>query len=184
MLAGAFDRMTKTTSRIELTNILVEVFKKTPVELVSRVAYLTQGKLYPDFAGIEIGMAEKTAIKALEKSYAAESKKIKDLMRRKGDLGDVAAELSESKEQRTFSTSRLTVEEVYSKLEEIAKTTGSGSSLTRLGMLSSLLNSATSIEAKFLIRFVTGKLRLGVADFTVLDALSINFTGTKEGREK
>jgi DNA ligase 1 len=184
VLAEAFDKMTQTSSRTELTKILVEVFEKTPVELVARVAYLTQGKLFPDFTGIEIGMAEKTAIKALEKSYGVDAKKIQELMRLRGDLGDVAAELSVSREQSTFCTSELSVEEVYSKLEDIAKTSGSGSSLTRLGMLSSLLNSASSLEAKFLIRFVTGKLRLGVADFTVLDALSINFTGTKEGREK
>lgn len=176
--------MTKTSSRIELTKILVNVLKKTPVDLVSRVSYLTQGKLYPDFAGIEIGMADKTAIKAIEKSYGIDQKRIQELQRRRGDLGDVAAELSVSKEQESLSAGALTVQEVYSTLEEIAKTSGSGSSQSRLGKLAKLLNSASSLEARFLIRFVTGKLRLGVADFTVLDALSIAFTGSKEGREK
>lgn len=184
ILAEAFDRMTQTTSRTELTAILVEVIKETPVELISEVSYLTQGKLYPDFAGIEIGMAEKTAMKALEKSFGTDPKRIQELMRRRGDLGDVAAELSVSKSQQSFSRSRLSVEEVYSTLEQIARTSGSGSSTTRLGMLSKLLGSATNLEAKFLIRFVTGKLRLGVADFTVLDALSIAYTGSKEARQK
>ncbi len=184
MLAEAFDKMTRTSSRTELTSILVEVFKKTPTELVSRVSYLTQGKLFPDFMGIEIGMAEKTAAKAIEKAYGADPKKVQELMRRHGDLGDVAAELSVSKEQRSLSSGKLTVEEVYKTMEEIAKTSGSGSSQTKLGMLSRLLNSASSLEAKFLVRFVTGKLRLGVADFTVLDALSLRFTGSKEAREK
>jgi DNA ligase 1 len=184
VLAEAFDKMTQTSSRTELTAILVEILKKTPVDLVSRVSYLTQGKLFPDFAGIEIGMAEKTAMKAIEKSYGIQPKKIQELMRREGDLGDVAAELSVGKEQQLLSSSSLTVEEVYGTLEEIAKTSGSGSSMTRLGMLSKLLNSASSLESKFLIRFVTGKLRLGVADFTVLDALSITYTGSKEGRVK
>lgn len=183
-MAEAFDRMTQTTSRTELTAILVEVIKETPVELISEVSYLTQGKLYPDFAGIEIGMAEKTAMKALEKSFGTDPKRIQELMRRRGDLGDVAAELSVSKSQQSFSRSRLSVEEVYSTLEQIARTSGSGSSTTRLGMLSKLLGSATNLEAKFLIRFVTGKLRLGVADFTVLDALSIAYTGSKEARQK
>lgn len=183
-LAEAFDRMTRTSSRTDLTAILVETLKKTPVELVSKVSYLMQGKLYPDFVGIEIGMAEKTAVKAIEKTYGVDAKKIQELMRRRGDMGDVAAELSASKEQLALSTSKLTIEEVYSTFERIAKTSGSGSSTIRLAMLSKLLRSASGLEAKFLIRFVTGKLRLGVADFTVLDALSIRFTGSKEGRKQ
>ncbi|HXQ92268.1 MAG TPA: ATP-dependent DNA ligase [Nitrososphaerales archaeon] len=182
VLAEAFDKMTQTSSRTELTAILVDVLKNTPNRLVSRVSYLTQGKLYPDFVGIEIGMAEKTTTKAIEKAFGANLKKIQELMRKTGDLGDVAAQLLLTREQQSFSTGKLTVENVYSALELIAKTSGSGSALTRLNMLSTLLNSASSLEAKFLIRFVTGKLRLGVADFTVLDALSIAFTGSKENR--
>jgi DNA ligase 1 len=184
VLSDAFDKMTQTSSRIELTKILVEVLKKTPVDLVSRVSYLTQGKLYPDFAGIEIGMAEKTATRAIEKAYGVDAKKIQELMRKSGDLGDVATEISLSREQQSFSTGKLTVEEVYSTLEQIANMSGEGSAQKRLNMLSKLLISASPLEAKFLIRFVTGKLRLGVADFTVLDALSIRFTGAKNSREK
>ena len=184
VLAEAFDKMTQTSSRIELTKILVEVLEQTPNDLISRVSYLTQGKLYPDFEGIEIGIAEKTAIRAIEKAYGEDSKKVQELMRKRGDIGDVAGEISQTREQSSLVSGQLTVEEVYSTLERIAKTSGSGSSETKLNILSSLLNLASPMEAKFLIRFVTGKLRLGVADFTVLDALSIKFTGAKDNREK
>jgi DNA ligase 1 len=78
----------------------------------------------------------------------------------------------------------LTWDKVFKTFDEIAKTFGQGSSEIRLGRLVMLLNSATALEAKFLVRFVTGKLRLGVADFTVLDALSIAFTESKDNREK
>ncbi|MDA4112012.1 MAG: ATP-dependent DNA ligase [Thaumarchaeota archaeon] len=184
ILAEAFDRMTKTSSRTELTAILVEVLKKTPKSLVSKVSYLTQGKLFPDFLGIEIGMAEKTVSKAIGKAYSFEADRIQELFRKTGDLGDVAAELSSKKSQQRLSSGKLTVESVYSTLEEIAKTSGSGSSVVRVNKLAMLLDSASSLEAKFLVRFVTGKLRLGVADFTVLDALAVTFTDDKKNRDK
>ena len=184
ILAEGFDRMTHTSSRLELTSILVEVIKKTPKRLVPHVAYLTQGKLYPDFVGIEIGMAERSAIKAIEKAFGAEPRRIQELMRETGDLGDVATALSGKRVQQSFFTERLSVEKVYSTLEEIAKTAGSGSANIRMNKLVMLLNSATSLEAKFLIRFVTGKLRLGVADFTVLDSLAVAFTEDKKNRDK
>ena len=184
MLAEGFERMTQTSSRIELTSILVDILKKTPKSMVSHVAYLTQGKLCADFEGIEIGMAEKTAIKALEKAFGIDTKRAQQLLRTAGDLGDVAAKLSSSKVQQLFFNEKLTVEKVYETLRDIATTSGAGSSLSRINKLTMLLASSTSVEAKFLVRFVTGKMRLGVADFTVLDALAVAFTDDKKNREE
>ena len=184
ILAQGFEKMTRTSSRLELTQILVEILRKTPKASISQVVYLTQGKLHPDFMGVEIGMAEKTAAKALEKAFGAERKRVQDLMRETGDLGDVAGQLSQKKYQQSFFSEKLTVEKVYATLEEIAGTTGQGSSASRINRLVMLLNCAESLEAKFLIRFVTGKLRLGVADFTVLDSLAIAFTEDKKNRDK
>jgi DNA ligase-1 len=60
--------MENTTKRLELTQHLVDLFKITPSEIISKVVYLLQGKLRPDHEGIEIGIAEKIAIRALSKS--------------------------------------------------------------------------------------------------------------------
>jgi DNA ligase-1 len=183
-VASGYERMTKTSSRIELTNILVDILKETDKPIIDKVAYLTQGKLHPDFEGINLGMAEKTVAKALEKAYGASPNEILSLLRKTGDLGDVAAILSKDKVQLSLFVERLTVEKVYSSLDEIAKSAGPGSIEGRISRLAALLNSSSEIEAKFLTRFVTGKLRLGVADFTVLDALAIAFTNEKKNREK
>lgn len=176
--------MTKTSSRIDLTNILSQILKETPRELVGKVAYLTQGKLHPDFEGVELGMADKSVSKAIQRAFGSEPSEIQSLVRKTGDLGDAAASLSKKRSQRSLFEERLTVERVYSTLDQIANSSGSGSIDSRIGNLASLLNSASDVEAKFLVRFVNGKLRLGVADYTVLDALSFAFTGNKEGREQ
>lgn len=183
VLAEAFEKMTKTSSRLELTSILVELLKETPETIISKVVYLIQGKLYPDFIPVNIGMAEKTAIKAIEIAYSVTPKEIQELRRKTGDLGSVVEQLSGHKTPTLFSSEKLTIEFVYSTLEEIAATSGKGSSSARLSKLSTLLNSASDLEAKYLIRFLTGNMRLGVADFTVLDALSLAFTDNKKNRE-
>jgi DNA ligase 1 len=183
-LAGVYEEMTHTSSRTELTNLLVKILKKTPSDEIGKVANMTQGKLYPDFLGIEIGMAEKTVAKAIEKAYGSDEKEVRDLLRSTGDLGDVTAKLCENRSQQSFVTENLTLDKVFTTFDEIARTSGQGSSEVRLGKLVMLLISASPLEAKFLVRFVTGKLRLGVADFTVLDALAIAFTESKANREK
>jgi DNA ligase-1 len=184
IIADAYERMTKTSSRIELTNILVEILNATDKKEIAKVAYLTQGKLYPDFEGVVLGIAQKTVAKALERAYGAKPSDIQTQLRKTGDMGDVAAFLSKDKVQQALFSERLTVEKVYSTLDAIAKSTGAGSIEARIARLAALLNAASDVEAKFLTRFVTGKLRLGVADYTVLDALAIAFTGDKENREK
>lgn len=175
--------MTKTSSRIELTKILSKILKETPKEFVGKVAYLTQGKLHPDFEGIELGMADKSVSKAISRAFGSDSEEIKRLVRKTGDLGDSAFILCGKKSQRSLFEETLSVERVYSTLDEIARASGHGSIDFRIGRLASLLSSGGAIEAKFLVRFATGKLRLGVADYTVLDALAVAFTGDKDNRD-
>ena len=50
--------------------------------------------------------------------------------------------------------------------------------------ISSMLNDATPVEAKFVMKILLGTLRLGVAENTVMDALAIAFTGKKENKEE
>ncbi|KAG2480914.1 MAG: hypothetical protein NPMRth3_120014, partial [Nitrosopumilales archaeon] len=82
VLADAFKKMEDTTKRLELTQILVDLFKVTSPELISKIVYLIQGKLRPDYEGVELGVAEKLAIKAISKSSAIPIKKIEEEYRK------------------------------------------------------------------------------------------------------
>jgi DNA ligase-1 len=64
----------------------------------------------------------------------------------------------------------------------MAKASGSGAVDTKLSLLRGLLSDASPQEAKYILRTVTGSLRLGIADMTVLDALAIAYGGGKEAR--
>jgi len=77
---------------------------------------------------------------------------------------------------------KITVERVYETLFKIAKLEGKGSQDLKMKYISSLLNDATPLEAKFVIKILLGTLRLGIAENTVMDALAIAFTGKKENR--
>ena len=59
ILSDSLEKMEQTSKRLELTDILVTLLKKTPDEIISRVVYLIQGKIKPNFEGVELGIAEK-----------------------------------------------------------------------------------------------------------------------------
>jgi len=183
LMADAYEKIEATTKRLEMTDYLVEFLKKTPKDVIDKVAYLTQGKLYPDFVGIEIGVAEKLAIRGVARATGRSEKEIEEEMKKTGDLGETTQKFLEKKKQVTFFQEQLTVEKVYETLDKMANSTGAGSMDQKINLLAGLLSNATPKEAKYLIRTVTGELRLGIADMTVLDALAIAYGGGKDARE-
>ena len=183
ILAEAFRKMESTRKRLELTDYLVELFKNTPHEVISKIVYLLQGKLRPDFEGVELGVAEKLAIRAISKSSGIPTKKIELEYRKGGDLGHAASIILEQKTQTTFLMEDITVERVYDTLFKIASLEGSRSQDMKMKYISSLLNDATPVEASFILKILLGTLRLGIAENTVMDALAIAFTENKENRK-
>ena len=183
IIADAYEKIEATTKRLEMTDLLVELLKNTPKNVIAKVVYLTQGKIYPDFIGLEIGVAEKLAIKALARASGRKQSEIEDDLRKSGDVGETAQKILAKKKQSTFFQKKLTVERVYETLDKMAKTAGSGAVGSKMALLAGLLSDASPKEAKYILRTVTGNLRLGIADMTVLDALAIAYGGGKENRE-
>ena len=184
IIAELFEKMENTSKRIELTNILVELLKKTPKKIIPNVVYLLQGIIRPNFEGVELGVAEKLAIRAISKSSGLPIKKIEDDYRNCGNLGLTASNILKLKTQTTFTAEKITVERVYETLFKIANLEGKGSQDLKMKYISSLLNDATPLEAKFVLNILLSTLRLGIAENTVMDALAIGFTGKKEYRKQ
>ncbi|MHA1839737.1 MAG: ATP-dependent DNA ligase [Candidatus Ranarchaeia archaeon] len=184
-LCGFYERIEHTSKRLEMTDLLVKLFKSTPPSLIEKVIYLTQGKLHPDWTGApEIGIAEKTAIKAISHASGGSEDDISKAMKKLGDLGLVAEQQILRKTQVSLEEEPLTVSHVYETLDKIARAQGPGTQNIRIRGLAGLITNATPLEARYLIRTVTKTLRLGIADMTILDALAIAFTGSVKNREE
>lgn len=186
-LVDTFEKMEETTSRLMLTDHLVSLLKETPSNVVDKIVYLIQGKLYPDYEGIELGLAEKMVVRAISQSIVGlDIGSLYKIYRETGDLGDTASKIIKTKKNKNqvslFPSEKMTVERVYSTLDKIARTAGPGSQELKIRLVSSLLNDSTAREARFVLKLIMGKLRLGIADYTVMDALAIAFTGNKSNR--
>ncbi len=182
-LADVFEGIEATSKRLEMTDLLVKLLKETPKDLIDVVVYLTQGKLYPDYMGIELGVAEKLVEKAISFASGRTEAEVDSAYNRSGDLGIAAEEMLKKKTQSTLMKKQLTVEAVYETFHKIARATGDRSVDAKIRLLSSLLSDASPKEAKFVTRMALGKLRVGIADMTILDALAIAYAGGKEFRE-
>jgi DNA ligase-1 len=183
IITDTYAKIEATSKRLEMTEHLVQLLKRTSPALIGKVAYLTQGKLYPDFVGIELGMAEKMVISAIARTIGVTKQKVVQVYNTTGDLGSTIEVLkSNTATSRLIIGHIVSVIEVYEVLDRIAHTTGKGSVEAKINLLTRLITDSSPEEAKYLIRTVTGRLRLGIGDMTFLDALAIAFGGGKESR--
>ena len=148
ILVDAYDKIEATAKRLEMRDLLAELFKKTPAKVVGEIVYLTQGKLYPDYVGLELGMAEKLIVRAISVASGRSEKIIESSYKTTGDLGETAEKLFGKKAQQTLTKRVLNVEDVYLVFDKIAREAGAGSVEAKIRLLCSLLNDASSREAK------------------------------------
>jgi DNA ligase 1 len=184
-LAAAYVRIEATTKRLEMRTLLAELFRATSDDELGPLLYLSQGLLAPEYEGIELGMADSLARRAVATVAGAPDDAIARSLRASGDLGTTAEELLLARPAPAPPPRPLGVREVYDELLQIARSGGEGSQEAKIGILVALLERCSPVEARYLVRFVLGRLRLGVREMTLLDALAERFAGgTKAGREK
>jgi DNA ligase-1 len=169
-IAEVFEQMTSTTKRNELSTILAGLLKECGSDL-RIVSYFVQGKLAPDFEGIETGMSDKLIIRGLSKVSGMTEKDVMELFVKEGDLGSVAESIARIKKQKGLFGSELTASYVYEVLRKIAGSAGEGSIKARTDMYTDLIMNSSPLEAKYITRIISGKLRLGVSDSTILSSL-------------
>ena len=168
-LAIYLEKLEATSSRLEITRILTELFKSSTAAEIDKVVYLSLGILAPNYEGVILNLAEKMMIRTLAKAYKKDTANVLALFKKIGDIGSVAQELGKG---HKASGAALSVTDVYEKLLEIAKDTGEGSQDTKVEKMADLLASLDPLSVRFVSRIPVGRLRLGFSEKTVIDALA------------
>ena len=169
-LAQTFEELERTSSRLTLIELVTRLFRsiEQPQE-IQQVCYLMQGRVAPFYEALEMGMAEKSVSKAIALAYHNTSEKIAALYGTLGDLGLVAEQVwNEEKD----ASSHPSINDVFEELRAIAHTSGKGAIESKSARLVSLLRQVDSVSARYVVRILLGKLRMGIGDATVLDALA------------
>ncbi len=182
-VAETFDRLERTSERLEMISILASLFRKADSNNVHMIVYLLQGRVSAPYTGIEIGMGEKLVEEAIARAYGVERYRVEALYKEMGDLGRVAEMLCSSKKQMTLFSEPLTLERVYNNLYKIATVSGEGVVDTKIRLLVDLLKDAEPLEARYIVRIPLGRLRLGIGDATIMEALSVARLGDRSYRE-
>src|SRR5262252_2984670 len=180
IVAEAYRDLEQASGRLAMIDRLAALLAAAPAEVLPTVCYLCQGLIAPEFAGVDLGLAEKLAVRAVATATGTDTGQVTAAVREAGDLGAAAERLlAATAADRPAS---LEVAGVVEVLHQIAQAEGPGSQGRKLGLLAGLLGQATPLEARYLLRLVTGGLRLGIGTPTVLDALAQVYAGGRAAR--
>ncbi|MEX0671996.1 MAG: ATP-dependent DNA ligase [Candidatus Babeliales bacterium] len=176
-VAEVFQEIEPISGRLAMTDMLAALLKKADPAQASIIVNLAIGQLRPPFLGNQFNMAKKSLIPVVadlldrsEETVTAHEKKL-------GDLGLVVQEYVWSVDKH------LTVRQVYDALCAIEEIRGTGSQEVKAEKTLALLKQVDALSAKFIVRIILDKLRLGFSDMTVLDALSVMEVGDKSLRD-
>jgi len=176
-LAEVLERIDATSGRLEIQNILRQFFEQvillTPNDLTACV-YLSCNKVAPAYKGVELGVGDSLLIKAICNATGRSAAAVRQSYEEEGDLGTVAR--SSKSAQRTLAFAAkpkpLHVAQVLDTLRKIAAIQGGKSGDKKVGLIQKLLLACQGAEPKYLMRFLQGKLRIGLAESTVLVSLA------------
>ena len=176
-LSETFAKIEATSKRLEKTAYLAEILKKLKPSEIAPVMYMTMGRVAPLYENIEFGLAEKQLLRTVAWASGRTVDVVTKEYKRVGDLGELIQD-SRAEEEG----SKRTIQEVFQVLRQVAEDKRTGSQERKIERLGRLLARLPPESAKYTLRLVAGKARLGFSDLTILDALSTAMVGDKSER--
>ncbi|POM62691.1 DNA ligase, partial [Phytophthora palmivora] len=207
-LAHLFSKIEEVTGRLVIQDLLTTFFRgiirRSPDDLLACIYLCVCVDLAPPFENLKIGIGDAILMKAIGEATGANLKFIKEMYHKEGDLGKVAQNARSKQKTLSFTSlkpatskgSGLTVQHVYNQFVKIAKMTGNNSQQQKCSIIKGLLvkcekekkaqdKSAQSAEgAKYIIRGLQGKLRIGLAEKSILMGLTYAFMTDKDYKDK
>ncbi|XP_020663017.3 DNA ligase 1 isoform X1 [Pogona vitticeps] len=173
-VARTFERIEEESARLKIIETLSNLFRSvvalSPEDLLSCV-YLCLNRLGPAYEGLELGIGKTILMKALAQATGRQLDQIKAEAAEKGDLG-LVAESSRTTQGIMFAPPKLGAAAVFSKLQAIGRMMGSSSMNKKIDIIKSLFVACRHSEARYIARSLEGKLRIGLAEQSVLSALA------------
>lgn len=167
-LAEACERVAATTKKLEKIAIVAEYLKSRTKDEAARSAVFLSCKPFPAWEETTLQVGGSLLWRTVGELSGKSEGELHAAYRQHGDLGAVAGELLAGSSRG----SGLSVLEVEKTFREVAAAHGSAA---KAALVRGLLARATSLEAKYIVKIMTGDLRIGLKESLVEEAIAKAF---------
>src|SRR5581483_729696 len=172
--AQAAERIAATTKKLEKTAIVAEYLKSRDPENAAISAVFLSGRPFPVWEETTLQVGGTLLWRLVEELSGKTDAELSAAYRKHGDLGAVAGDVLES-DHASRTADRLALAEVDKTFRDVAKARGPAA---KRGIVRELLHRATPLEAKYLLKIMTGDLRIGLKESLVEEAVAKAFNAT------
>jgi DNA ligase-1 len=158
-----------TTKKLEKVRLVAEYFHSRPVEEAAQAAVFLSGRAFPAWEERTLQVGGTLLWRTVGEISGKGEIALTAAYRRHGDLGAAAQEVLE---KTAPAKSSLSVTELAKAFDELARTSNTA---TKLRLLQDLLRRATALEAKYVIKIISGDLRIGLRESLVEEAIAKAF---------
>ena len=169
-LAEACERIAATTRKLEKTAIVADYFKSQPADEAAVAAVFLSGRPFPVWEETTLQVGGSLLWRTVAELVGKSEQQLTAAYRRHGDLGAVAAEMLPAREG-----ANLTPSQVQERFRQIARARGPAA---KGGLVRELLSQVSPLEAKYIIKIMTGDLRIGLKESLVEEAIAKAYSGT------
>ena len=168
--AQTCERIAATTKKLEKTAIVAEYLKSRPTEEAAIAAVFLSGRPFPVWEETTLQVGGRLLWSLVAELAGKDGSDLTSQYRKLGDLGAVAAAVLPHR-----SESELSLPEVESVFRQIAAARGS---VAKTALARELLARATPLEAKYVVKIMTGDLRIGLKESLVEEAVAKAYGST------
>jgi DNA ligase-1 len=169
--AAMCEAVASTTKRNEKIRLVAEYLRAVPDEALPTAAAFASGDATPPGAP-SLRLGGSLTVDAAREVFAFDDKALREAYDRHGDLGGALADVAEHVERPSLFAQPLTLQRVATAFADIAAAAGSGANRRRSQILAHVLSDATPLEVKYLVKLVTGDMRIGLKQALTVDALA------------
>ncbi len=165
-LAELCERVGATTKKSEKTALLAEYFRSRPLNDSAISAVFLSGRAFPAFDERTLQIGGTLLWKLVVELTGERGAALTSAYRKRGDLGAAAADvLADS----APAIATITLDEVRGIFDGIA---GTRTAAAKIAVLRMLLERATALEAKYILKIISGELRIGLKESLVEEAIA------------
>ena len=170
-LVALFETIDTTSKRGEKTAMVAERLSRCDPDEIEPFILLLQGRVFPVHDTRKLGISVNYIIKALERVSGYTKEEITARWSKLGDIGTVAEELLKKKKQSTLFSSTISIHKIFTNLQKLPTTTGSGAVEQKMQLIADLLTGCDPQQAKYMIRIILEVLRVGIGEGILRDAI-------------
>jgi len=165
--AQTAESIAATNSKLVKTALVADYLRGLPVSEAAVAAIFLSGRPFPSYVEATLQVGGALLWRVIAELSGKSEHELSEIYRRRGDAGSVAADALPAK-----AGSLVSLSDVQTGFTEIAAARGPAA---KAALLTQLLDRATPIEAKYIVKVISGDLRIGLKESLVEEAIAKAF---------